>query len=150
MLTENYKRMQIFLTVSLCFNLFFAAGLLATRHFVKKLRTPEGRVELISRRLHLSDGQKTELKSLAGQVTQQVQATRAAHESDRNELRAQILSSNPDPQKIRQAVEQSSSVVMEYRSLLVEYAPEFLKILTPEQRQRLVELRDRRRAFLNR
>lgn len=139
----------VILTVSLCFNVFFASSYAIVGRAAKNLRTAQGRAQLIARHLKLTKQQKEELAQLIGQVQQYRKEMRKNHASEVDELCNELSKAQPDYNRVNQLI----GIVVGERAKLAKFRAEkiqeFLKTLNLQQRQVVVKKIGKIRALIN-
>ncbi len=130
----------IALLVSLCFNLFFVGGYLRTRAILKKIGSPEGRVQLIARRLDLTPEQEETVTGLVVELREKQAGLKAGHREAIGRFWAEIVTDSPDFEMIREDLARTAESDREARALEVRYLWEILQALTPEQREQAVKI----------
>jgi len=130
----------IVVIISLCFNIFFIVGYTRTRATLKKLRTPEGRMELMAKRLGMTAEQKSEIASMAEDLKKEGERMKKLHSEPIDIFWEEMLREKPDPEKIRLLLDRTASVQREARALKVDYLVKVLRKLTPDQRKEYVEM----------
>lgn len=129
------KIVWILLAISLCFNIFFAGGYVFSRHILRKLRTPEGRIELIAKRLKLSESQKEGFQQLGYQLQTHAGKIKQSYQTDIDSFWQEAVNDNRDSLKINDLLDRLSQGRKEYMMLASEHLYEFLKVLNAEQRR---------------
>lgn len=137
---KNNRLTLILLIISLCFNMFFAGGYLFSRRILKQLKTPEGRAQLLVRRLKLSPAQQDLLLQLREQLQIQATKSKQTNRADIDAFWQEIAKDNPDSLKIENLLERASQARKEYMVLASKIMREFLCVLSTEQRWAYVEI----------
>jgi Spy/CpxP family protein refolding chaperone len=135
---KNQKSLKVILIISLCFNLIFLTGYAAIFLTVRTLSTPQGRLAYVARHLKLTKTQETELWMLGGTIRDYRKEMNKNRAEQINELCAELSSNNPDYDKINQLVGKMVEARGKYLGFASEQMETFLKDLTPEQRQIIV------------
>lgn len=136
---KSKKITLILLIISLCFNVFFAAGFIYSRHILKKIRTPEGRMQIVSKRLDLTQYQQESFLLLREQLQTHALKTKQEFKSEIDSFWQELVKNNPDTLKIKKLIEEASQGRTELMILASKQIQEFLKTLTPEQREAYVK-----------
>lgn len=136
------------LILSLCFNIFFISGYFFTRSVIRKLRTTEGHLQLVAKKLKLNKVQEKELTQLVEQLKERGEAIKQDNLVEIETFWAEMIKDKPDSQKIKAMLGRSLEVQSRFQALVVDYLREFMKVLTPEQRETLVQLiKERNKLF---
>ena len=136
------------LVISLCFNVFFAWGFLASRYVLKRLKTPEGRIELVAKKLDLSQQQKESFIRLHAGLQDQAKKIIKLYSVDINAYWQEVIKDNPDSLKVKQALERASQGKKEFMFLATDHIIKLMRTLKPEQRETYVKIL-RKDKFLN-
>ena len=137
---QNKRWLIIFLILSVSFNVFFLLGYARTRHVVKMLKTPEGRAEFVSKKLKLNQEQKAKFFQLGEKIGMEKLKMKNQHSREIEIFWRELLKSNPDPHRISASLELHSVLNRQLLPLQQDFLINFLKILTPEQRELFVNL----------
>lgn len=134
---QKMDQIKILLIVSLGFNVFFMTGFLVAKHRLSKLRSPSGRVELLSRRMHLDKEQIDQVKRLKAKILLESAPFRLRRWENLQALSAEISKQNPDPANIKTIVSRSLFLRTEQQERIAEYINDFINILDYQQRKKL-------------
>ena len=132
---QHKKLLVILLIISVSFNVFFMLGYVHSRHAVKMLKTPEGRIEFISKKLKLNKEQELAYAQFAGQISMERLSQKNQHDTEIKIFWQEALKDNPDPQKIKAGLELHLALNQKLQPLKTDVLLRFLKILTPEQKR---------------
>ena len=116
------KVLSILLAVSLAFNFFFTVGYFQAKKRMKLAHSPEGRMELLAKKLNLDEEQYKNF-----------QQRRQSMGGKRQVFLAELIKDKPD-QKLLE------SFALERIALMQE----FMRDLSPEQKQMFVEIINKR------
>lgn len=119
------KVLSILLAVSLAFNVFFTIGYFQAKKRMQLAHSPQGRMELLAKRLNLDEEQYKNF-----------QQRRRSMGSKRQVFLDELIKAKPD----RKLLE---SFALERIALMQE----FMRDLSPEQKQKFVELINKRFSF---
>jgi Spy/CpxP family protein refolding chaperone len=101
-------------------------------------------VKKLSKELDLTEDQQTRVRDLADRTWADMESRKPDWQSKREEVKGLFLSEELTPEDVEQFVEQNTPDHEEMRSLFAERLAEFHAILTPDQREELVETVDRK------
>jgi Spy/CpxP family protein refolding chaperone len=104
----------------------------------------ERAVRFAARKLDLSKQQQEELERILADAKAEMAGPRERWEGSRDEVRRMILSDSISAADIEKMMAAHDEDREEVRGLFAEKAAEVHAILTPEQRQKLVDLMERR------
>ncbi|MCI0408893.1 MAG: Spy/CpxP family protein refolding chaperone [Acidobacteria bacterium] len=135
----------IFLVLSLALNASFAVGFLYARKALRDRATPEGRARWAGKQLKLDASQRTSFEAIHQEWLQEMRQFQQSTRADQDAFWAAMLR-DEDPQKITASLERLFSLQTTATVESMEYLRRTMKLLTPPQRQALVEMiRSRRR-----
>lgn len=121
---------------------FLVLGLLAggCRHY----RSPEKRAEFVAKKitseLDLNDSQKKELYRIKDEILSKRKELKLQGPRIPSEVLAEFRQPTLDEKKINKSFELEMNKMSEMRTFMTKKAVEFHTILTPEQRNKLVDL----------
>ena len=130
----------ILVAASLAFNVLFMVGFLQARSDAAMLRTSRGRLELMGRRLDLDEQQRQAFD----QFLDKRERLRKGRAPQINALLAEIIKDKPDKKTFEEFV--LGRAAGEHRLAKLGLWQEFVAVLRPQQRERLVELIKKRRS----
>jgi len=106
------------------------------------------RVEMVLDRIEATDDQRQRLAPLEDRLVEQISALRAGA-TEAHELAAELwLSDDPDPAQAHALVDQRLDVARDAAHELTDLVLDLHQVLTPEQRQAVLErIRERRSHF---
>ena len=125
----------LMLIVSVLFNLFFAVGFFDARVSAQKAATPEGPAQQVAEKMRLSDGQRQAWGELRREVGQHMRAANQVREANFRAAQAEMAQPQPDVRRIRGLMQENARTQAEARTFAMEHMAEFLKTLSPEQRE---------------
>lgn len=134
------RLLTCFLVLSAGFNVFFILGYVKTSRVLVQLRTPEGRVQLISDRLGLEQDQREQLAALMTELRSRQAEIKQANQAANDDFWYEIMKDEPDMQKVATLVAKSSQPLEASRQLGAEYLQEIMKVLDAGQRQALARM----------
>lgn len=134
----KFKWLKAVLFISLGLNLCFLSSYFVVFSKLKQLKSPEGRLEMVARRLKLSGLQKERLAVLAREVFEHRQAIRSRYSVEIAEFRSELAKESPDYGKIGQLMAIAVDEHAKTDRMLAEKIQELLKALTPQQRQDII------------
>ncbi|MBD3263538.1 MAG: periplasmic heavy metal sensor [Candidatus Omnitrophica bacterium] len=147
-MSKRYSRLVTgILVVSLLFNVFFVGAYLKTRKNFKRLKTPEGRVELIAGRLDLSEEQKDILSEKLKNLRRMRKELKKNNRAEIEAFWQEIAKDNPDPQKLKELLRSSLTSRQEFTLSAIESLKSFLQTLSPSQRQVYVKFMRKKMGF---
>ena len=114
---KYYRLTLILLIISFCFNMFFAGGYLVSRRIQKKIRSPEGRLEFVAKRLKLSQAQQESFQQLREQLLTQAKKIRQTYQDDINDFWQEVAKENPDSLKIKVLLDRAAQGRKEFMIL---------------------------------
>jgi Spy/CpxP family protein refolding chaperone len=135
---------RLLLAVSLVLNVAFIGTSLWLRFTSPELATPEQRFEHIARELQLNDDQRDAFRQFAIEVRR---GSRHLKESNQPLLKSvweEMGKPQPDEAAVARLVEEATTNRQAYQKEMIPTLAKFLSTLTPEQRQRFIELSERR------
>lgn len=138
--TSLKKSLLFLLTISLCFNLFFAGGYISTCTDLRQLNTAEGRMEWVGGLLSLTEEQEETFVRLQEELLAQSDRIKEEHGVDIGAYWEEIVKDDPDPERLEELLERSSAARKEYFILRTRSMEAFMQELTPEQRQAYVQI----------
>lgn len=147
MSTKVVTLLLVILLISVCFNIFFVTGYTRSRSKLNKLKTREGRVQLLSKRLNLTKSKEEQLIQLRQQLQTETDKFKEVNKPEIDAFWAEMIKDKPDTQKICAMVEDLSDKRDKLRMVKVDYLRKVLALCTPEQRSDLAEM-IRERSFL--
>ncbi|HET6429249.1 MAG TPA: hypothetical protein VFJ30_12610 [Phycisphaerae bacterium] len=130
----------ILLAVSVVFNAFFLVGFLRARLEAEKPRTFLEKAHRMAERLDLDQAQMAEFEH----IVDEMERLRQQRAPEKDAFLAELTKENPDPKVLENYV--ASEAANEYRLNKLSLARKLVALLTPEQRQKLVELMQKRAA----
>jgi uncharacterized membrane protein len=138
----------VLLAISLAGNLFFIGGYLYSNQMAGNLqKSPQARMEQLTKRLQLDDTAKQALLQARNDLVQES----AQFNSSRTELMqgfwGQLNDRDLDRRQLQAQLQQLSELELAHRLQLMQRVDSFLQQLNPEQRQRLLKMLDRRNLF---
>lgn len=105
---------------------------------------------MIAQRLELTQAQQDQLKTFRDQHQKDVQAARERVRAARQTLRETMRAEVPDETAVRAAGAAMASAQVEMMALQARSRGQFVKMLTPEQRQKFGQLQDGMRLMRER
>ena len=135
----------ILLAASLVVNAFFLAGAVWGHHGMSWWRGERGAMDYVVDRLDLNAGQRSALESLHAGMAERRDEMREGRRSMRRELLAELTKESFDEERFLTLMDQRAA---ERRTMFLEIARGmhgFLRQLSPEQREKFIELADDRR-----
>ncbi len=124
----------LLLAVSVAFNIFVAVGFFTAHHKVKQSRGFKGRTELFARHLNLTDSQRQEYDNLMQQMDQ----LRQSRISQREAFRQELIKDHPDQKVLEDYL--TGPEACQQRLLRLEILRKMVEVLTPQQREKLLQL----------
>ncbi len=146
---KQNKVVWVILVISLCFNIFFAWGYISSRYFMKRIKTREGRTELIVKRLELSVEQQEVFEQLQAQLQIQKARVKLNYQKDINIFWQEIIKDKPDSLIIKQSLEQATRGREEYMIIASTQIHDFLQVLSPKQQQAYIKFLRRNKVISN-
>jgi len=130
----------ILLAVSLAFNVFFAIGYVQAKDRMAKSRGFKARARMIARKLDLDDRQQKAFEDILGQFDQ----LRKDRAPQRDAFMAELIKDEPDDRRLEEYM--TGEEAKNRRLANLALMRKFIGILTPQQRQKYVELVKERRS----
>ncbi|HOD81489.1 MAG: LTXXQ motif protein [Planctomycetes bacterium ADurb.Bin126] len=131
----------VLLGLSIAFNFFFAGGFMHARNSLEQVQEqPEARRDLLAERLDLTPQQQAEFDRIRREASDKVGQVRQAMVEARQELWDRVASSPGEPQTVREVAEFEAEQARQLRLVGAESIRQFMKVLTPEQRNKLTEM----------
>ena len=129
----------ILLALSVALNVSFVAGFLHVRSVLRKLQTPEGRVQWAADRLKLEGPQRATLERVGREWTLKMRQLQQAHADDLDAFWAEMIRGEDKPMAGAE-LERLLEVQRTGTVRSVEDLGRILKVLNPDQRQALVRM----------
>lgn len=123
------------LTVSLVFNAGFVVGYVYVRNLVAALRTPEGRIDLVGRRIGVDERTRALCVGIERDRLAERRRILASERAGLDAFYAETVRDDPDMERLRAMVDAGMDL---HRRLLRNDLEHFMRIaahLTPEQRR---------------
>jgi hypothetical protein len=144
----NFRVSWILLAISLAGNLFFVSGYFYADKLAGNLqKSPQARVEHLSKRLQLDGSNKQALLEVRDSLVDKS----IEFGNSRNELMqgfwSQLNNREIKREKLQSQLQRLSELELAHRTHIVESVDGFMENLNPSQRQRLLQLLDRRNLF---
>ena len=98
----------------------------------------KGKIECLTRCLHLTENQKKEAEKLASDGEAAVLRLKKKMRRAEHDLQGEMMKDKPDASKVRKLAEQAGTVLTEMRVLRLEKILAFRQILTPEQLDKML------------
>ena len=131
----------VLLGLSIAFNFFFAGGFMHARNSLEQVQEkPEVRKGLLAERLSLTPQQQAEFDRIRREASDKVRQVRQAMVEARQELWDRVGASPGEPQTVREVAEFEAEQGRQLRLVGAESIRQFMKVLSPEQRQKLTEM----------
>lgn len=105
------------------------------------------RLERIAKRLNLTDEQKAQARAIAEDARTQVKAL-APQLKDQREAVREAVQKNADDNTIRNLAAKQGDLHAQLAAIRIKSMAKFYAILTPEQKQKAAEMRERLQDFL--
>lgn len=134
----------VLLAISIIFNFTFAGGFLLARSDEQVAGAPEAGTNLVADEFDLTEDQKKVFARLRGEAQTRAKEMRQSLLLARQDLRSEISSDSPDPQRVSETQDRLAELYRDYRRESSEHLRQFLEVLGPEQRKAVME-RIRRR-----
>ena len=131
----------VLLAVSVAFNIFLVAGMLAARARHRHMRTPEGRAEVVADKLDMDDQQRAAYAELVKQSEAGRESDHQRRRAEYQRLWAELAKDDPDERVLEEFVQTPGS--SQRRKRFLEHARGLMKILRPEQRERVAKVMER-------
>jgi uncharacterized membrane protein len=139
------RLVKVALALSLALNVFFIGGLLYSK-FVR----PTPPLVLLGRELDLAPDQRTAFQGFLKVVWSKGAALRDENLKLGQQIWDELAQPKPDPQKLAALFADVANNRRDYQTAVGTALLPFLETLTPEQRQRFIEISKRRQAVANR
>ncbi|MCD4770753.1 MAG: hypothetical protein K8R35_11375 [Bacteroidales bacterium] len=133
------KTNWIILIISLCFNLFFLMGYISSRNTINKIRTPEGRTELIAERLDLSVEQREIFIELRKDIQIEAMEIKQKYKTELNIFWEEVVKDNSDTTIINQSIEKITQGRKYFLIITSKQIQEFMQILNTEQQEKYIK-----------
>lgn len=131
----------VLLGLSIAFNFFFAGGFMHARSSLEQVQEkPEVRKDVLAERLDLTQEQKEEFDRIRRATSEKIRQARQAMVEARQELWDRVGSSPGEPQTVLEVAEFEAEQARQLRLIGAESIRQFMKVLSPEQRQKLAEM----------
>jgi len=142
---KRNRVLLVLLASSALFNVFFLIGTCQTRSALRNLKTTEGRIELMAKRLGLTEEQKSACERIQTEHLKRIAQARRAKADEFDALWLAIERDDPDPADLERAVETLGGAMRERAAITVKYLSEIARCMTPEQRKDFIRtIRDRK------
>jgi Spy/CpxP family protein refolding chaperone len=128
------------LVVSVCFNLFFLAGAAKARKVLQMLKTPEGRVEWVGKRIGLDKDQRQAVQVLMTRQNTKLKELQKVWKPEFEKYWRVVTDPDADRSRIEGAIEDLYAPFKKGAIIKTECFRDILELLTREQKQALIEL----------
>ena len=142
------KYLLLLLAASICFNVFFIGGYLKSRAKLNRLKTVEGRMQLLAEKLDLTDTQEEALIRRRMQLKADIDKYKVAKAADIDAYWEEIVKDTPDTEKI-DALLAATSDRREETKLVVDCIGDIMAELTPDQRSAFANMLREKNYFGN-
>ena len=132
--------LAILLMLSVVFNVCFVLGYLRVQSRWQLAGTPEGRLALVTRHLHLTPAQQERYAQLRAAVQQDAAQFQRAHADTLDRFWSALASDAPDLAQFDVWLEELAAGQVTLRKQQVRRISELMQVLTPEQRRACLEL----------
>ena len=132
--------LRLLIALSLLFNVCFVAGFLYVRQVITALSTPEGRIELIGKRMGVAPPARAACVTIEQERITERKRILASEEKGLDSFFAETVKDQPDMERLRTMVD--AGMVL-HRRLLLNDLEHFMRIaahLTPEQRRTMANI----------
>jgi Spy/CpxP family protein refolding chaperone len=137
----------ILLALSVALNVSFVAGFIFAARQLRALETREGRAEWAARRLRLDDAQRESFLRLQGAWRSEVDQVRRRHQAEMDAFWQAAVQDGADAAALRAQLLPLLDAQRQTAADGIEHMLRVLATLTPEQRQKLVEMLRKREQF---
>jgi len=144
---KKNRVLLLLLVLSVLFNGFFLIGAHRTRRALQSLKTTEGRVELLAKRLRLTEEQKNTCERIQAEHLQRIAEVRRSKANEFDALWRAIAQDDPDPAELDRAVETLGGAMNERATITVKYLVELTRCMTPAQRKAFLKTIRRRKQL---
>jgi uncharacterized membrane protein len=134
----------LLLAVSLVLNAAFIGTSLWLRFTSPELATPEQRFQQVARELNLNDDQRDAFREFAIEVRRGTRHLRENNEPLLKRIWEEMAKPQPDQALVVRLVDQATDNRHSYQKEMIPALANFLATLTPDQRQRFIELSERK------
>jgi len=134
------RTLTVLLLLSAGFNVFFITGYLRARATLSALRTDEGHIRLIAKRLRLTTQQEEQFLRIRAELRAETDRYERENAADIDAFWEEMSKDQPDIEKIRAMIRGSFMKKNELRLVMVEYMHRAFRLLTPDQRKALAKM----------